>query len=47
MGFLRDTPKRDLYRREGIYPGTYYAWLKDFREVGKEKLTREKYWIYP
>ena len=27
-GFRRDTPIRDLCRREGIRPGTYYAWLK-------------------
>jgi transposase len=40
-GFRRDTPIRDLCRREGIHPGTYYAWLKDFMEAGKERLTRE------
>ena len=28
-GFRRDTPIRDLCRREGIRPSTYYAWLKD------------------
>ena len=39
-GFRRDTPIRDLCRREGIRPGTYYAWLKDFMEGGKERLTR-------
>ena len=27
-GFRHDTPIRDLCRREGIRPGTYYAWLK-------------------
>jgi hypothetical protein len=27
-GFRRDTPIRDLCRREGICPSTYYAWLK-------------------
>ncbi len=26
-GFRRDTPIRDLCRREGIRPSTYYAWL--------------------
>ena len=26
-GFRRDTPIRDICRREGIRPGTYYAWL--------------------
>ena len=40
-GFRRDTPIRDLCRREGIRPSTYYAWLKDFMEAGKEKLTRD------
>jgi transposase len=40
-GFRRDTPIRDLCRREGIRPGTYYAWLKDFMEGGKERLTRD------
>jgi transposase len=38
-GFRRDTPIRDLCRREGIKPSTYYAWLKDFMEAGKDKLT--------
>jgi transposase len=27
-GFRWDTPIRDLCRREGIQPSTYYAWLK-------------------
>ncbi len=40
-GFRRDTPIRDLCRREGIYPGTYYGWLKDFMEAGKERLVRD------
>ena len=40
-GFRQDTPIRDLCRREGIYPGTYYAWLKDFMEAGKDRLTRD------
>ncbi len=40
-GFRRDTPIRDLCRREGIRPGTYYAWLKDFMEAGKERLQRD------
>ena len=39
--FRRDTPIRDLCRREGIRPSTYYAWLKDFMEAGKERLTRD------
>jgi len=40
-GFRRDTPIRDLCRKEGIHPGTYYAWLKDFMEAGKERLVRD------
>ena len=40
-GFRRDTPIRDLCRREGISPSTYYAWLKDFMEAGKDRLQRD------
>jgi len=40
-GLRRDTPIRDLCRREGIRPTTYYAWLKDFMEAGKERLQRD------
>ncbi len=40
-GFRRDTLIRDLCRREGIRPSTYYAWLKDFMEAGKERLQRD------
>jgi len=40
-GFRRDTPIRDLCRREGIRPSTYYAWLKDFMEAGKDRLQRD------
>jgi len=40
-GIRRDTPISDICRREGIHPGTYYAWLKDFMEAGKERLTRD------
>ena len=40
-GFRRDTPIRDLCRREGIRPSKYYAWLKDFMEAGKERLQRD------
>jgi transposase len=29
------------FRREGIKPGAYYAWTKDFMEAGKERLTRD------
>ena len=29
-GFRRDTPIRDLCRREGVRPGTYYAWPLDY-----------------
>ena len=40
-GFRRELTVADLCRREGIRPGTYYAWLKDFMEAGKERLTRD------
>ena len=40
-GFRRDTPIRGLCSREGIRPATYYAWLKDFMEAGKERLQRD------
>ncbi|MBN1189582.1 MAG: transposase [Dehalococcoidales bacterium] len=40
-GFRSNTPIRDLCRREGIKPSTYYTWLKDFMEAGKERLTRD------
>ena len=40
-GFRHDTPIRDLCHREGIQPSTYYAWLKDFMEAGKDRLTRD------
>ncbi len=40
-GFLREVPIRDLCRREGIRPNVYYAWLKDFMEAGKERMTRD------
>ncbi len=39
-GFRREIAVRDLCRREGIKPGAYYAWTKDFIEAGKERLTR-------
>jgi transposase len=40
-GFRHDTPIRDLCRREGIRPTTYYAWLKEFMEAGKERLQND------
>ena len=30
-----------MCRREGIKPGAFYAWTKDFMEAGKERLTRD------
>ena len=32
---------RYLCRQEGIRPGAFYAWTKDFMEAGKERLTRD------
>lgn len=40
-GFRREVGVKDLCRREGIKPGAYYAWTKDFMEAGKERLTRD------
>ena len=40
-GFRRDTLIRDICRREGIRPSTYYAWLKEFMEASKERLQRD------
>ena len=40
-GFRREVAVNELCRREGIKPGAYYAWAKDFMEVGKERLTRD------
>ena len=40
-GFRREVAVKDLCRREGIKPGAYYAWTKDFMEAGKERLTRD------
>lgn len=40
-GFRREVAVRDLCRREGIKPGAYYAWTKDFMEAGRERLARD------
>ena len=40
-GFRREVAVRDLCRREGIKPGAYYAWTKDFMEAGKERRSRD------
>ena len=40
-GFRREITVSDLCRREGIKPGTFYAWTKEFMEAGKERLTRD------
>jgi len=40
-GFRREVGVSDLCRREGIKPGAFYAWTKDFMEAGKERLTRD------
>ena len=40
-GFRREVAVRDLCRREGIKPGAFYAWTKDFMEAGRERLTRD------
>jgi hypothetical protein len=33
-GFRREVAVNELCRREGIKPGAYYAWTKDFMEAG-------------
>jgi len=40
-GFRREVTVNELCRREGIKPGAYYTWTKDFIEAGKERLTRD------
>ena len=40
-GFRREVAVNELCRREGIKPGAYYAWTKDFMEAGKERLKRD------
>ncbi len=40
-GFRHEVPIKDLCRREDIRPNVYYAWLKDFMETGKERMTRD------
>ena len=40
-GFRREVAVNELCRREGIKPGAYYAWTKDFMEAGKERLPRD------
>jgi transposase len=40
-GFRREVAVNELCRREGIKPGAYYAWTKDFIEAGKARLTRD------
>ena len=46
-GFQREVTVSDLCRREGIKPGVFYAWTKEFKgfkgfmEAGKERLTRD------
>ena len=40
-GFRQEVAVSDLCRREGIRPGTFYAWTKEFMEAGKERLIRD------
>ena len=40
-GFRREVTVSDLCRRKGIKPHSYYAWIKEFMEAGKERLTRD------
>ena len=40
-GFRRESTVSDLCRREGIRPHSYYSWIKEFMEAGRERLTRD------
>ena len=40
-GFRREVTVSDRCQREGIKPGVFYAWTKEFMEAGKERLTRD------
>ena len=40
-GFRREVAISDLCRREGIKPGVFYTWTREFMEAGKERLTRD------
>ena len=40
-GFRRKVTVSELCRREGIKPGVFYSWTKEFMEAGKERLTRD------
>ena len=40
-GFRREITANDLCRREGIKPHSYYAWIKEFMEAGKEWVPRD------
>ena len=40
-GFRRDVSVNDLCRREEIKPHSYYSWIKEFMEAGKERLVRD------
>ena len=38
-GFWREVSVSGLGRREGIKPGVFHSWIKEFMEAGKERLT--------
>ena len=40
-GSRREVTVSDLYRREGIKPGVFYASTKEIMEAGKDRLTRD------
>ncbi len=40
-GLCREATVNELCRREGIKPGAFYAWTKEFMEAGKERLARD------
>ena len=40
-GSRREVTVSDLYRRDGIKPGVFYASTKEIMEAGKDRLTRD------
>ena len=40
-GSRREVSVSGLCRREGIKAGVFYAWIREFMEAGKERLTRD------
>jgi len=37
----REVTVNELCRREGIKPNNFYSWAKEFKESGKQRLSRD------